>query len=220
MRSIRALTTALAFAALLPSIGVAQDGREFKDAWYWGVKTGGYMYSRYAGSATAAPVAGIDWLITRNRGGLYVSYSQAFFNDTARVLTNVDAVDTIPHTVSFKNLRRLEMAAMAFPGSSVRWHPYAGLGFVLNQLATAAPVGSYATAAYYQATQQFVANARTAFSPLLLAGTQYDLRPVSVFAQATMSPTQHNFLLYNGKTVNLSYEFGLRYNVGTSIDQP
>jgi len=42
---------------------------------------------------------------------------------------------------------------------------------------------------------------------------------VSVFLQGTATPTQKNFLLYNGRSVNFSYEAGLRYNVGSSIDR-
>lgn len=40
-----------------------------------------------------------------------------------------------------------------------------------------------------------------------------------MFGQLTANPTQHNFLLYNGQPFNLSWEFGVRYNVGTSIDR-
>jgi hypothetical protein len=220
MRTIRALATAAALAALVPGLLAAQGGRSFKDAWFWGVKAGGFNYAKASGADALAPVAGLDWLITRSRGGLYVSYSQAFFTDTRKVITGIDASDTIPHTVNLQNLRRLELAAMAFPGSSVRWHPYVGIGFVLNQVATATPGGNYATSNQLLATQQFITSARTGFSPLVVYGTQYRLPLASLFVQGTFSPTQKNSLLYNSKAFNFAYELGLRYNVGTSIDQP
>ena len=40
-----------------------------------------------------------------------------------------------------------------------------------------------------------------------------------MFGQATFNPTQHNFLLYNGQAFNFSMEFGVRYNVGSSIEK-
>jgi hypothetical protein len=33
------------------------------------------------------------------------------------------------------------------------------------------------------------------------------------------SPSQKNFLLYNGRPFNFGFEVGLRYNAGTSIDR-
>ena len=43
------------------------------------------------------------------------------------------------------------------------------------------------------------------------------LRPVSVFGQFMLLPTQKNFILYNGRAMNSSIEFGVRYNIGSSI---
>jgi len=57
------------------------------------------------------------------------------------------------------------------------------------------------------------------FSPFGIVGVQYRFTGISVFGQATANPTQHNFLLYNGQSFNSSLEFGVRYNVGSSIDK-
>ena len=45
MRLLRVFTAAMGLAALLPQTSDAQTGRQFKDAWFWGAKTGGLVYS-------------------------------------------------------------------------------------------------------------------------------------------------------------------------------
>lgn len=217
MRTIRALTTALALTAVLPGIGAAQAARPFKDSWFWGIKTGGLTYSAPKGGSGFAPVVGADWLITRSQGGLYVSFSQAFLTQTAYVDT-LDAADaSAPHAVSLKSLRRLELGAMAFPQISTIWHPYAGIGLVINQIGGATASGAGLSQNESAILDQTITDARTAMSPLLIAGTQYRLPWFSAFAQATFSPTQKNFFLYNGSAANFGYELGIRYNIGSSI---
>ncbi len=219
MRTIRALTTALALTAVLPGIAAAQAGRPFKDSWFWGIKAGGLSYSVPAPKSGSgfAPIVGADWLITRSQGGLYVSFSQAFLNQTAFVDT-LDAADaTAPHSVALKSLRRLELGAMAFPQISTIWHPYAGIGLVINQIGTAQAVINGLSQNEAAVLDQTITDARTAMSPLLIAGTQYRLPWFSAFAQATFSPSQRNFFLYNGSAANFGYEVGIRYNIGSSI---
>lgn len=217
MRTIRALTTALALTAVLPGIGAAQAGRPFKDSWFWGIKTGGLSYSAPKGGSSFAPMVGADWLITRSQGGLYVSFSQSFLNQSSFVDT-LDAADaSAPHAVSLKGLRRLELGAMAFPQISTIWHPYAGIGLVINQIGTASASNAGLSQNEAAILDQTITDARTAMSPLLIAGTQYRLPWFSAFAQATFSPTQRNFFLYNGSAANFGYEVGIRYNIGSSI---
>ena len=45
MRLLRVLTAAIGLAALLPTLSAAPGGKQFKDAWFWGVKGGGLLYS-------------------------------------------------------------------------------------------------------------------------------------------------------------------------------
>ena len=78
MRILRALTIAASVVAL-PSLATAQQGRPFKDAWFWGVKAGGLSVADTGGSYSFAPMVGAEWLITRTHGGLYISAGQAFF---------------------------------------------------------------------------------------------------------------------------------------------
>jgi hypothetical protein len=221
MRTVRALTTTLAFLTLLPAIGAAQSEKPFKDAWFWGVKGGGFVYGdQSAGTASTykqAPTAGIDWMITRTHGGLYVSYTQGFL--TAKQYVTATAEDTVPREVDLKGLRRFDAAAMVFPGDNPRIRPYAGLGFTMLQVATASPQGTFQSMSDYDATVSLIQDNRTGFSPLVIVGSQFRLNTVWLFVQGTASPAQQNMFLYNQRAWHMGYDIGLRYNIGSSIEQ-
>jgi hypothetical protein len=220
MRITRALAAAVALVAALPRIGTAQLGSSFKDAWFWGVKAGGMDFNSATTSHKQAPMGGIEWLITRSRGGLYVSYSEAFFTDQAAILTNVDPTDTIPRVINLKNMRRLDVSAMVFPGMGLWAHPYAGIGFSIKQISSAEPADmNFSSADQYAATQAYITELRTGASPYFIIGSQFRMPGFSVFFQGTASPAQKNMFLFNGKAFHLTYEAGLRYNVGSSIDK-
>ena len=221
MRMTRTLTVALAMAAALPQIGSAQIWRPFKDAWFWGVKVGGMDYNSGTTTHQQAPLGGVDWMITRSRGGLYVSFTQALFTDQAAIVTNVDNADTLPRLINLKNMRRVDIAAMVFPGSGTFVHPYGGIGFSLKQIIDAQSADpNYTSQAQYSATQSFIGELRTGASPFFILGSQFRMPGFSVFFQGTASPAQKNMFLYNGKAFHLTYEAGLRYNIGSSIEKP
>ncbi len=216
MRTLRALTIAASVVAL-PSLATAQHGRPFKDAWFWGVKAGGFTVADTGGSNTLAPMVGAEWLITRTHGGLYVSAGQAFFN--TETLAASSESNTALRTIKLNNLRKFDVALMAFPGEHDRWHPYAGAGFTLNAIADADGQPPFNTVDDLAFTQALIQQNKVSFSPFGILGAQYRFTGISVFGQATFNPTQHNFLLYNGQAFNFSMEFGVRYNVGSSIEK-
>src|SRR3954469_18300478 len=80
MRLLRVLATTVGCAVLISHTSAAQGGRQFKDAWFWGLKTGAVSYSSAATNDGGAPFVGAEWLITRSSGGLYVSLDEAFFD--------------------------------------------------------------------------------------------------------------------------------------------
>ncbi len=220
MRTIRALTIATAIVAAIPTIAAAQHGRQFKDAWFWGVKAGGLSLADSAQSYTQAPMAGIDWLITRTHGGLYISGAQSFFKQQAFVLRDRAAgLDSGLRVVDLKNMRKVDVALMGFPGESLRLHPYVGAGFTFNSIGDAQPRGPFGNEDQIASANEVIQAQRAAFSPLFIGGAQYRLTNFSVFGQLTVSPAPKNFILYNGRPLNVGYEIGLRYNVGTSIDR-
>jgi hypothetical protein len=75
MRTIRVLATVFALL-LLPQIGGAQEGRHFKDSWFWGAKVGSMKYATLE-SEGYAQLIGAEWLITRTRGALYLAIERA-----------------------------------------------------------------------------------------------------------------------------------------------
>ena len=220
MRITRALAAAAVLVAVVPRVGTAQIGSSFTNAWFWGAKAGGMDFNSATTTHRQAPLGGVEWLITRTHGGLYVSYSEAFFTDQAAILTGSDPSDTIPRIINLKNMRRVDVAAMAFPGSNTWVHPYAGIGFSIKQISSAEPADmNFTSSDQYNATQQFITQYRTGASPFFIAGSQLRLIGFSVFFQGTASPAQKNMFLYNGKAFHLTYEAGIRYNVGSSISR-
>jgi hypothetical protein len=221
MRLLRVLTAAIGLAALLARPSAAQEGRQFKDAWFWGIKGGGMLYSSASTNHSLAPSVGAEWLITRSRAGLYLSFDQAFLSTRGQFFDR-DPDSTFYRNVDLKNLRRFGMAAMVFPMQSAKYHPYFGIGLALNQIANATFTGSFATPARYQIALDSVQSKKTSFSPNFIGGLQMRMTRFSVFGQAVASPTQQNFFLYNqggGSAMSFAIEGGVRYNIGSSIDR-
>ena len=220
MRMSRPLVIAIAAIVALPAISSAQKGRQFKNSWFWGVKGGGFAMADSGQAYTQSPLAGVDWLITRTHGGLYISGVQSFFNQQTYTLRDRTApLDSGFRVVDLKILRKLDFALMGFPGEHLRFHPYVGVGFEFAQIGDASARGPFATIDQLNDADAIIRDERVGVSPLFMVGGQYRMRRFSVFGQASASPAQKNFLLYNGRPFNFSYEFGLRYNVGSAIDR-
>jgi hypothetical protein len=230
MRSIMtAAAVCLAVAAATPA--GAQAGRPFRDSWFWGLHGGLMTYAgsnidpTLPGSSSIAPIIGADWLITRTKGGLYLSFGQAFLTTASRIPGGPSSADAAtPFDVEVENVRRLDLAVMAFPGDYLRWHPYLGFGFSFRSLGYAQATGPYATDNTIRQKQINYADAtvnefKATIGPAFIVGGQYRLKRVSAFAQFLASTTSQDFLLANGHTLSVSTEFGLRYNIGPSIDR-
>src|SRR5262245_13815291 len=154
MRTIRALTTAAALmTAALPGLATAQQGRQFRDAWFWGFKTGAFMYADSSSHYSVAPLAGFEWMITRTYGGLYVAASQGFFSTNTLFAANPVVPDSNFRVIKLENVRRLDFAATGFPGRHVKFHPYVGAGFSLVQVPSAHSQNGYNSQAEFEATQ-------------------------------------------------------------------
>jgi hypothetical protein len=207
------MSSVLALVALTPAVSAAQSNRLFENAWFWGAKAGLMNFSTGIENKTA-PLVGAEWLITRNRAGLYLSAEQAFFNATGYVVDgNGQPVD-----VALKDSRRYTAALLAFPVNWGSLRPYGGVGLALNLI-------QHATVNQAQITdpdqEDVIATAvheerdRVAF--LIMGGLQAQYRRFSVFGQATYMPARANFFFSGRSTYIL--EAGIRYNVGSSIDK-
>jgi hypothetical protein len=213
MRTVRWLTSGLALAALVPSLGAAQSSRLFEDSWFWGAKGGAMTFSTQFDGNTTAPLVGAEWLITRTRAALYVSGEQSFFKATSSVQDRFGQ----EYRVAIRDMRRYTAAAMAFPVAWGTVRPYAGVGFSLNNIQRTALVDTPAsdTAAMDVATQLDRQQDRTSF--ITMAGIQAQYRRLSLFGQVTYMPAKTAFLL-NGRTTYI-FEGGVRYNFSSSREQ-
>ena len=219
MRTVRCLAIAIAALALVPQVGSAQLGRRFENAWFWGAKGGLFVYSTVNASNQVAPVFGAEWVITRRRGGLYVSFDHGIMTETAQYL-NADLLpDTSIADMELKDIRRYNMAAMIFPDLG-RWvRPYIGLGATLTQIARATNRAAYSSTAEEMSTEGLISDYKATLSPLTIAGVQLRLPLASVFAQGTAMATPQRFFLRGGNTFTYSLEAGIRYNIGSSIER-
>jgi opacity protein-like surface antigen len=219
MRTLRGLALALAALALAPQVGSAQLGRRFENAWFWGAKVGGIVYSTVNASNQIAPAGGIEWVITRRRGGLYISVDQGLMTEQAQFLNADMLPDTSIADIEMKDIRRYNMAAVIFPDIG-RWvRPYAGLGVTLTQVARVTNRSTYASIEEEMSTESAIADYKAALSPLSMVGVQLRLPLASVFGQATAMATPERFFLRGGNTFTYSVEVGVRYNVGSSIER-
>jgi hypothetical protein len=223
MRMVRLLALALSALALLPAAGVAQSGRYFQNAWFWGAKAGNMTYwTRGSTGASQAVQFGGEWMITRRRGGLYVAFDKVFFNtlydgtQTTQIDDPLNSDEGGVRTVDFDDMRRLTFAAMAFPKQFGPLRPYAGLGLAVNWITEAVPRGSFSTAQQEADIMMAIEDAKTRTAPIFIVGTQMQLFRMSAFGQAAYMPAERRFLLNEKGTY--FFEVGVRYNVGTSVE--
>lgn len=214
MQKLRAVAVALV-AALVVSAGAgAQEMRNFDNSWFWGAKAGINTFSAPGHGNTSTANMGIDWLITRTHGGLYVSGDQSIFQ------RDVDVVDpasnTGTRTVRVSDMRRISFAALAFPKHFGGITPYAGVGFMIAVLGDARVRLDSANTFPSNAFLDQVDNARSRGAVLGMAGIQVQTRRAAIFAQETMLPSNASFLFPSALSF---FEFGVRYNFGSSIDR-
>ncbi|HMG96215.1 MAG TPA: hypothetical protein VK565_07935, partial [Gemmatimonadaceae bacterium] len=79
MQKLKAVAVALVATLVVSASANAQGVRNFDNSWFWGFKTGVNSFSVPGHGNTSTVDLGIDWLITRTKGGLYVSGNQSIF---------------------------------------------------------------------------------------------------------------------------------------------
>jgi outer membrane protein W len=219
MRKLRTLVIAALALATVPSIARAQEGRLFTDAWFWGVKGGAMTFWTTRVAHQTAPVLGAEWLLTRKKAGLYISFDQSNFSakSTYRNFEYDSASRGTRYAgeaeASIKNNRRLTAAAMTFPTQFGNFRPYAGLGFAVNFLGRTKQTAGPLTTLGNRPLNDVSSSA----APILILGTQYALNRVSVFGQGSYMPVAGHFLFNNNPTYFI--EGGVRYNIGSSIER-
>jgi hypothetical protein len=214
MQKLRAVAMGLATMTVVSASGNAQEMRNFDNSWFWGVKSGINTFSAPGHGNTSTVDLGIDWLITRTNGGLYVSADQSIFKRDVDVLD--PASNNGERTVQVSDMRRITFAALAFPKHFGGITPYAGVGYTIAVLGDARiRVDSTDTFPTNSFVDQVEAR-RSRGAILGMAGVQIQTKRFAIFAQESMLPSNSNFLF---SSVLSFFEFGIRYNFGSSIDR-
>jgi hypothetical protein len=208
MRKFRGSALVLAFLAFSPAIATAQANRPFTDSWFWGAKIGALAFSTTRIENGFAPSIGAEWLITRNRGALYMSLDRSFFTEESSIASGSLSGESV---VEVKDLTRLGFALLAFPKQIDNIRPYGGVGLALNFIQSAESSDDDAF------TSSLIEEQRSRASFQLMAGVQAQMRSFSLFGQVVMLPFDSDFLL-NGRS-GFALEAGVRWNVGSSIDR-
>ena len=214
MQKLRAVAVAVVATLVVSAGASAQEMRNFDNSWFWGFKSGVNTFRAPGHGNTSTVDLGVDWLITRTRGGLYVSGNQSIFT------RNVDLFDpasrTSQRTVQVKDLRRISFAALAFPKHFGGITPYAGVGYTIAVLGDARVFVDSTNTFPNNAFLDRVDNSRSRGAVFGMGGIQIQTKRAAIFAQETMLPSNGQFLF---PSVLSFFEFGVRYNFGSSIDR-
>ena len=214
MQKLRAVAVAVVATLVVSASASAQEMRNFDNSWFWGFKSGINTFSAAGHGNTSTVDLGVDWLITRTRGGLYVSGNQSIFKRDVDVYD--PASNTSQRTVQVSDLRRISFAALAFPKHFGGITPYAGVGYMIAVLGDARVYADTANTFPNNAFLDKVEAARSRGAVMGMAGVQIQTRRAAIFAQEIMLPSNSNFLF---SSVLSFFEFGVRYNFGSSIDR-
>ena len=214
MRSFRFFVAAFAALLVVPALAGAQAARRgFADSWFWGAKGGLASFSTETVDNKVAPLVGAEWLITRERFGLYIAVDETFFDETSSVSDFQGAT----YGVQVKNLRRFTAAGLVFPKAYGSLRPYGGVGFSLNFISEAGPTDSFSEPSEENFVRGEIEDRKDRPSFIAIVGAQTQLGSVSPFVQASYQPSHINFLLSGRPAYFL--EAGVRVNLGTAIER-
>lgn len=214
MQKLRAVAVALVATVVVSASANAQQMRNFDNSWFWGFKSGINTFSAPGRGNTSTVDLGIDWLITRSRGGLYVSANQSIFERDIDVFD--PTANTNQRTVRVNDLRRISFAALAFPKHFGGITPYGGIGYTIAVLGDARVFVDSADTFPNNAFLDNVESRRSRGAVLGMVGIQLQTKRMALFAQETMLPSNSSFLF---SSVLSFFEFGVRYNFGSAIDR-
>ena len=214
MQKLRAVAMALAAVTVVSASGNAQEMRNFDNSWFWGFKSGINTFSAPGHGNTSTVNLGIDWLITRTRGGLYVSGEQSIFKRDVDIFDATS--NTGERTVQVSDMRRITVAGLAFPKHFGGITPYGGVGYTIAVLGDAKIRVDSANTFPNNSFVDLVDQARSRSAVVGIVGVQIQTKRAAIFAQESMIPSNTNFLF---SSVMSFFEFCVRYNFGTSIDR-
>jgi len=215
MEKHRAAVVALVATLVVSASANAQGNRNFDNSWFWGFKSGINTFGIPNGGGNTSTVdLGVDWLITRTRGGLYVSGNQSIFQRDLQVFDQ--ASKTGERTVRVNDMRRISFAALAFPKHFGGITPYGGIGYTIVVLGDARVFVDSANTFPSNAFLDRVEAMRSRSAVMAMAGVQIQASKMAIFGQETILPSNSQFMF---TSVMSAFEFGVRLNFGSSIDR-
>src|SRR5438552_19188466 len=174
MRLLKATLISAAFIAFAAMSASAQRSGNFENSWFWGVKGGVSTLSTTGSGSASVPTWGADWLITRSKGGLYISADESFFS---RSLTAVDThAPGGTRQVKISNMRRVGFAGMVFPTTFGPVRPYAGVGAAVSIIAGAVAQPDSVGGSPGQTFTDQTEKRRSRASILVLGGAQIQMK--------------------------------------------
>lgn len=196
-----------------PPTRAARGG--FADSWFWGAKGGAMRLGTTQAGRFTAPVAGVDWLVTRERAALLLGAEQAFFDRPSVVAE--PGRPGVGRVVDVRDARRFSVTLLAVPTVIAgRLRPYAGLGLALEQLRTATARGEFDSPAQLGQVQDAIDGGASRASLLLVAGVQASLGRAGLFVQGSATPEQSRTLWNRGGALQL--DVGVRLNLARASD--
>ena len=209
MRTARVLAAAGLLGLLLSTSAAAQVRDEFRNSWFWGAKAGIASLGTAIDESSQLDQIGGEWLLTRNRGALYLAYDQASFDRSTQLADSRGQVFNIAASDS----RRFTAALLAFPFRVGFVRPYGGVGLALNLIRSAAVISPLPPPDSDIGAR--LVDARDRAAVLAMLGAQAQVGRLAIFAQGTGMPTASNFLL--GAHPTYFVEAGVRVNVAPSF---
>jgi len=192
----------------------AQEMKHFDNSWFWGFKSGINSFAVPGHGNTSTVDLGVDWVITRTRGGLYVSANQSVFERDLEFLDPTS--NTGQRTVRVNDMRRITVAGLAFPKHFGGITPYAGLGFMIAVLGDTRVFVDGANSFPTNSLLDVLYRERSRSTAMVMGGVQIQTKRAAIFGQETLIPSNNSFLF---RSVLNFFEFGIRINFGSSIDQ-
>jgi hypothetical protein len=214
MQKLRAVVVAVVATIVVSASANAQEMKDFDNSWFWGFKSGINTFAVPGHGNTSTVDVGVDWVITRTKGGLYVSGNQSVFQRDLEFLDPTS--NTGQRTVRVNDMRRITVAGLAFPRHFGGITPYAGIGFTIAVLGDARVFVDSANTVPTNSFLDQVESERSRSAAMGMAGVQIQTKRAAIFAQETIIPGNNNFLF---SSVLNFFEFGIRINFGSSIDQ-
>lgn len=215
MQKLKAVAVAAVATIVVSASAQAQGMRNFDNSWFWGFKSGISTFSAPGHGSTSTVDLGIDWLITRTKGGLYVSGNQSIFERDVEVFDATSNTNG-QRTVRVNDLRRISFAGVVFPKHFGGITPYAGVGYTIAVLGNARvfvdSVNTFPNNAFLDAVEA----SRSRGAVFGMGGVQIQTKRAAIFAQEQLLPSNSQFLLSG---VLSFFEFGVRWNFGSSIDR-